>query len=137
MRAFEIHTYRESKWKMDSVFDDRELAMYEAKKIAEGSRFSGVKVIEENYNEVTNLTTTRTLYRGGAARTEPKRKSVERTPQARRASGGGPGAARKRGARPAKKKTKTNLLVPVLLLFVLILGGVVVLFGLQHFSALQ
>jgi len=35
--------------------------------------FSGVKVIEENYDETTNLTTTRTLYRGGAAKTEKEK----------------------------------------------------------------
>ena len=70
MRSFEIHTFREGVWKIDSVYDDRQLAIFEAKRIAEGTRYAGVKVIEEVDDEVSNLTTTRTLFRGGAAKTE-------------------------------------------------------------------
>ena len=136
MRAFEIYTYRESKWKMDSVFDDRELAMYEAKKIAEGSRFSGVKVIEENYDETTNLTTTQTLYRGGAAKTE-KKKPAAKTARAGARAGATREPSRKRGTKPRNSKKKSSVLVPVLVLLVLLLGGVALLFGLQHFSSLQ
>ena len=33
MKAFEIHTYQSGKWKIDSVFDDRDLAMFEAQRI--------------------------------------------------------------------------------------------------------
>ena len=42
MRAFEIHTYQDGKWRIDSVFDDRELAMFEARRVDEGSRYAGV-----------------------------------------------------------------------------------------------
>ena len=49
MRAFEIHTFREGQWKVDSVYDDRELAMHEARKVDENGRYAGVRVIEEKY----------------------------------------------------------------------------------------
>ena len=62
MKAFEIHTFQDGKWKIDSVFDDRELAMFEARRVDEGTRYSGVRVIEEVYDEATDLTTTRTIF---------------------------------------------------------------------------
>ena len=135
MRAFEIHTFKDSKWKMDSVFDDRELAIFEAKKITEGSRYPGVKVIEENYDESTNLTTTRTLFRGGAARTEKSKIAAARAKRARLRPSTGKERTRKGGAK--QKKNQSNFLVPVLVLLVLLLGGLALLFGLQYFSILR
>ncbi len=136
MRAFEIHTFKDGKWKMDSVFDDRELAIFEAKKISEGSRYAGVKVIEENYDELTNLTTTRTLFRGGFAKTEKSKKPA--AAKARRAgprTGTGKDPGRKGSAKPKKKQS--NFLVPILVLLVLLMGGLALLFGLQYFSSLR
>jgi len=60
MRAFEMHTFRESQWKVDSVFDDRELAIHEARKI------------DENYDEASDLTTTRTNILGKNEAAESK-----------------------------------------------------------------
>ena len=55
---------------MNSVYDDLNLAIDEAKRVDEGSRYAGVRVIEENYDEATNQTTSRTLFRGDAAKTK-------------------------------------------------------------------
>ena len=67
MRAFEIHTFRGGKWKIYSVFDDKELALFEARRMDESSRYSGVRVIEENFNESSQETVTRTLFKGERA----------------------------------------------------------------------
>jgi len=67
MKAFEIHTFRGGNWKIDSVFDDKELALFEARRMDESSRYSGVRVVEENFNESSNETVTRTLFKGGRA----------------------------------------------------------------------
>lgn len=64
MRSFEIHTYQGGRWKIDSVFDDRDLAIFEAERMDVSGRYPGVRVIEETWEEATNSTTTRTLYRG-------------------------------------------------------------------------
>ncbi len=64
MRAFEIHTFHNGKWKIDSVFDDRDLALFEAGRMESSSRHAGVRVIEENYDEDTQECSTRTIYRG-------------------------------------------------------------------------
>ena len=47
LKAFEIHTFRGGKWKIDSVFDDRDLALFEATRMDESGRHAGVRVIEE------------------------------------------------------------------------------------------
>ncbi|MEX2453501.1 MAG: hypothetical protein WD470_02290 [Rhodospirillaceae bacterium] len=64
MKAFEIHTYQGGKWKIDSVFDDRELALFEAQRMDGSGRYSGIRVVEEIYLERTQETKSRTIYRG-------------------------------------------------------------------------
>ena len=64
--SFEIHTLRDGEWKIDSIFDDRELALQAGHSIEESNRFSGVRVVEETYEEATQKVTTRTIYRGTA-----------------------------------------------------------------------
>jgi hypothetical protein len=63
MISYEIHTYRDGSWKIDSIFDDRGLATLEARRMDETGRFSGLKVIEENYDDASGRTTSRTIYR--------------------------------------------------------------------------
>ena len=81
MRAFEIHTIRDGQWKVDSVFDDRELAMHEARKVDDNGRYAGVRVIEENYDESSDLTTTRTIFRGKneTANSKPSKSSAKKS----------------------------------------------------------
>ena len=62
MKAFEIYTFRDGRWKMDSVFDDRDLAIFDAQRMDSSKRFSGVRVIEETFDEDTNETKTRTIF---------------------------------------------------------------------------
>ena len=64
MKAFEIHTYQSGKWKIDSVFDDRDLAMFEDQRMDSSGRYTGIRVVEEIYLESTRETKTRTIYRG-------------------------------------------------------------------------
>ena len=137
MRAYEIHTYRDRVWKVDSVFDDRELAIFEAKRVVEGNRYSGVRVVEENFDEVSNLTKTRTVFRGGAAKSKRSVPADSRSKPKRAGPGGGTGRepARKGGRRPQKKET--NVVVPVLVTLVCLLGGLVALLGLNYMSGLK
>ena len=65
MIGFEIHTYKDGRWLIDALFDDRDLAVLEAKRIDQSKRYAGVLVIEETYDEATNNATWRTIFRGG------------------------------------------------------------------------
>ncbi len=67
MRAYEIHTFTNGRWKIDSVFDDKELALFEAQRMDGSTRYSGVRVVEEAFDENDNKTSARTIYRGTKA----------------------------------------------------------------------
>lgn len=137
MKAYEIQTFQEGKWKIDSVFDDRDLALFEARRVDEGNRYAGVRVIEEIYDEASDLTTTRTIFRGSRAdRNERARKAAAASRSAARA----PRATAKdptRRTRPAAKPTATSFLIPILILSVLVVAGLAALFGLQQLAALR
>lgn len=64
LRAYEIHTFASGKWKIDSVFDDRELALFEATRMEDSGRHAGIRVVEEEFDEITEKTRIRTIYRG-------------------------------------------------------------------------
>jgi hypothetical protein len=137
MRAYEIHTFRHGVWKVDSVFDDKDLAIYEAKRVEDGSRYSGVKVVEEDYDEVSNLTKTRTLYRGGTAKTSKKPAPAAAGKPNRRgaARGGSENVQRRKGHR--KEEKKTSILVPCLILLVVVMAGLTGLLALNFLSQLK
>jgi hypothetical protein len=85
MRAFEIHTYQGGRWRIDSIFDDRDLAVFEAERMDVSGRYPGVRVVEEVYDEASNTTTSRTVYRGAKvakANEENLKKSAEIRQQA-------------------------------------------------------
>lgn len=135
MKAFEIHTFKDGQWKIDSVFDDRELALHEARKVDESGRYSSLRVIEENYDETSDLTTTRTIFRGGSAKKNAKkrREAPARKPVGSR-YGEGTGEEPIRRSRNVSRKKKTNLLVPVLVLLVIVLAGVTAMLGMQFLN---
>ena len=67
LKVFEIHTYRNGAWKINSVFDDRDLAMMEAERMDRGNRYSAVRVVEETFDDETEKGNTRTIFRSSKA----------------------------------------------------------------------
>lgn len=138
MRAFEIHTFRDGQWKVDSVFDDRDLAVHEARKVDENGRYAGVRVIEENYDELSDLTTTRTIFRGkkDAGRAKAKTPAARTARRAAQAGAAKREHSAKAPPRPPSKKSK-GVLVPVLVLFLIVFSGAILMFGLHHVGGLR
>jgi hypothetical protein len=66
LKSFEVQTFRHGKWSVDSVFDDHQLAVFEARRMDESGRFGGVRVVEETWDPNTNNTKTRTVFRDQA-----------------------------------------------------------------------
>lgn len=135
MISYEIHTFQEGKWKTDSVFDSRDLALHEAKKMIEGGRHTNLQVFEENYNEETNETTARRIFKGGAG-IEDKKKPVaagkKSAPTARRGSADKEVFQKTR--RVAQPKKRASLAVPVAILSVFVAVGLAALIGLRYLS---
>ena len=138
MQAFELQTHRDGKWKTDMHLDDRELALFEARKFDDSRRYSRIRVIEEISHEDRELTEVRTIFRGGNAHNDNAnpQASVPKAPDAKTPGRSSPrGAAGKkppgRGRARSKPKTLKFRTLSVLLLVILV-GGLAALFGLQH-----
>lgn len=69
MVVYEIHTHRDGAWKIDSVFDDKDLAVLEATRLERGNHHPTVRVVEETVDQATDHKVTRTIYR--TAKSEP------------------------------------------------------------------
>jgi hypothetical protein len=124
MILFEIHIFRDQAWKVDSVFDDRELAVYEAQRIEKTGRYPGVRVIEELYDEATERTKTRTVYRSSKI-------DKENLESHRRRAQPPPYRTPQRHPPPAKKAAVSPTLL-VFNLVVVVLGGFTALFLLRY-----
>ena len=125
MILFEIHTFRDGTWKIDSVFDDKDLATYEAQRMEKGGRFSAVRVIQETYDEETQRTSTRTVYRS----TKVDRMNVEGERQRAK-----PLLVAPPPRPPKPKKPGISTIAMVLTLSAIVLGGIAVLYLLQNVS---
>jgi len=136
MKAFEIHTFQSGKWKIDSVFDDRDLALFEVQRMDESGRYTGIRIIEEIYVESTQETKTRTIFRGSKveqANAEQLQKAKQTRANAAKAKKKPQGdvAQRKAAAKRRKVKKKSNpvRLIVITLIIAIAAGGA--MFGLQ------
>ncbi len=141
MRAFEIHTYTRGRWKIDSVFDDRELAVFEARRMDTSGRFAGVRVVEEVFDERAERSTTRTIYRGSkvadANRAELQKRSQIRHDAAQsRKKRSERIVERRKQIQKKNAKRQTNPYRIIAILSVLVIAALGALYGLQHIKEL-
>lgn len=141
MKAFEIHIFREGKWKIDSVFDDRELAIFDAERMYAGGRYSGIRVIEEIFDENTGETRTRTVFKGAAlgdnnAKSIKSQTGVHKNVMADRKQRTITKTVRRKQTKKLakQKRTRIGLLKILLMLAALVLGGIGILVGLRYFQ---
>jgi hypothetical protein len=59
---FEIHALRDGKWKIDSIMDDKELAMEAAKALARRNGVEAVRVVREMFNQQKGEFARRTIF---------------------------------------------------------------------------
>ncbi len=131
---FEIHTLRDGEWKIDSIFDDRDLALQEGQRIQDSNRFTGIRVVEETFDEATEKGSTRTIFRGTAldrAKRTPDRLRPKRPAQF--AAELAPAAARQVDTRPNQGVVSQFLLI-CFGFGALLLLGFGVMFTLHYFS---
>lgn len=61
--SYEIQVYRNGNWTIQAFFDDKELALLEARRIAESNRYPAVRVIEEIVDSNLDDVRQRVVYR--------------------------------------------------------------------------
>lgn len=136
--AFELQTYNAGKWKIDSIFDDKQLALFEAKRLSESGRFPGVRVVQESYDTERDKTDFRIIYKGSKTEEENTRavrreRQVKSELAAQRKSTQAANAAKKQAAAKSKKQAESNQWYIILALKAGGLGTValIVLYGLH------
>ena len=82
--SFEVYSLREGHWNLDSVYDDRGLALEEARHLFKRRREKGVKVVKENYDDETNKSIPTTIFHEGEAVKKQQPKVREKGKQRRR-----------------------------------------------------
>ena len=63
--SYEVYSQREGHWYLDSVYDDRGLALDEARHLLKRRHQKGVKVVKENYDDETNKSIPMTIFHEG------------------------------------------------------------------------
>ncbi len=64
--SYEVYSLREGNWSLDSVYDDRGLALDEARHLLKRRRQKGVNVVKENYDDETNKSIATPIFHEGA-----------------------------------------------------------------------
>jgi hypothetical protein len=137
MSTFELQTFQAGKWNVDSYFDDRELAMSEAEKLDVSGRHTGVRILQEDFDEDSTRSRVRVIFsrmKGGGNVDDDWRVKVQR--QSQRTSGmRGSEDAGTRGRRHQRQpKKKSNLYLVISIAIVILLAGVAAMIGLQEFA---
>ena len=138
LTSFELQTYQNNQWKIDSVFDDKQLAVYEAQRLQNAGRYSGIRVVQEIFDEESGTSQTRIAFRGSKveavnaqAREKAQAQSAEiskaraRQAEARKA---GIGENRAGGA------SAGNPIFQIISLGAIVVAGVVLILFLRHIS---
>ena len=110
---FEVLSTRGDSWTIESVYDDRDVALYEARSLRENRHLKAVKVIQEIYDDETDRTISRTIFNEarGAAKGKPKLETEKETEDAAAAPAVG------------RKKDGSDV-VKYLIILVLSIGGI-------------
>ena len=137
MISYELQTFLGGVWKIDSVYDDREIAVYEAQRLHAGNRFSAVRVVEEKFSPDAGKTVSKTVFR--AAKTdETNVESMENQKAARREVRAAKKTAptketRTAAVRPAPaKKSGPGGVALTLMLGAIVLAGIAAILGLRY-----
>jgi len=135
LTAYEIHACSGGKWQIQAIFDDRELALLEARRLDEGRKYSAVQVVEEMFDGAANATVTRTIFRGSAIGDHNK-DALERQAQVRRDARTARSKSKKAGTTADAKTaagTETSVFAVIFILGGILALGAGALFALRHF----
>ena len=93
--SYELLSFRGGNWVIESIYDNRDVALQEARRLLAGRHQTGVKVIEETYDADTDNTTARIVF----SRQRGEEKSRHRSPKekSKTDSQAAPAARKKRG----------------------------------------
>ena len=136
MSTFELQVYKSGNWNVDSYFDDREIAMSEAERLNGSGRYLGIRLMQEDYDESSNMSSCRVVY----SKMRQSEANQEWRTQAKRASSSRTAAPRDDNFRPTrrgrppttKKSSNASLYVGLAIAFFVLIAGIAAMIGLQE-----
>lgn len=77
---FEIYSFKGGKWMLDSVHDDKNMAIHQGRMLIASPHHMAISVIEESYDDVTDNTMSKIIYKEkkGENDEKPKKKTKEK-----------------------------------------------------------
>ncbi len=96
--TYELLSFRAGSWVIESVYDTKDMAVQEARRLLDGRHQKGVKVIEETYDADTDNTRARIVF--SRQKGEDKPRQISRTGSEGKSkpdAGAAPAARKKRG----------------------------------------
>ncbi|MGB8274740.1 MAG: hypothetical protein WCF16_05650 [Alphaproteobacteria bacterium] len=138
--SYEIHTYRAGQWKIDSVYDDREIAVYEAQRLQGTGRFAALRVVEEKFDSDSGKILNKTVFRAAKvdesnAEALEHQKAVRQEAQAKAAKKAPAGEFKKTDApSPDAKSSGFSPIVLTLTLGAIVLAGIGAIVGLRYIA---
>ena len=104
--TYELYAHKKGRWMVDSVFDEREMAIFEAKNLIQSPYVSGVKVDQETHDPSTGKITAVTVFseRKGEESKVSKRSQAAEKQEAAKSTDGDTEPRRRRKRRRRKKK---------------------------------
>lgn len=117
--SYELMSFRGGSWVIESVYDSKDVALQEARRLLEGRHQKGVKVIEETYDADTDNTRARVVFSRQKNEEKPQQKSSKDGDEKSKTDAQVAPAARKKQGDPAFMK--------YILILVFSVGGI--LFG--------
>ena len=109
--SFEIYSFKGGNWMLDSVHDDKNMAIHQGRMLISSPHHMAIRVIQETYDDATDNTTSKIIYKEqkGGDEEKPKKTTTKKK---------GPA---KKGKRKKKKKGNNS---KSLLILVLSMGGI-------------
>ncbi|MEX2009315.1 MAG: hypothetical protein WEC41_03900 [Dongiaceae bacterium] len=136
LTAYEIHAFSGGKWQIEAIFDDRGLALLEARRLDEGHKYPAIRVVEETFNRAANATVSKTIFRGSAVGDHNK-EALERQAQVRqdvRVARTKPRMTGKTAdAKAAGAGSEASVFAIILILIGVVALGAGALFALRHY----
>ncbi|MHA1597782.1 MAG: hypothetical protein ACTSV1_03595 [Alphaproteobacteria bacterium] len=110
--SFEIYSFKNGNWMLDSVHDDKNMAIHQGRLLITSPHHMAIRVVEERYDPDSDQSASKIIFKDqkGADETPVKRKPVAKK-----------AVAKKAAPKKKKKKKKKNR---SLVLLVLSLGGI-------------
>lgn len=119
--SYEIYSYRNGNWTVDSVHDDKQLAIHQARLLLDSRHHKAIRVVEESYDEATDRASSKVVFSKKKSDEPPKStyKKPEKKKKEKEKEKATPDAKAKK-----KKKKKASSGSNTMIKFTLSLGGI-------------